>query len=166
MIAAVMWTTIIAALAVWVLASAASGSELEAKSIAIGGGITLNYVEQGAGVPVIFVHGSLSDYTYWQSQLGPFAEHYRAIAYSRRYNFPNHNPARTGYSAITDAEDLAALIRVLHLKKPFLGLVDAELTHLLPNNQRIVFPDAGHQMWLQHPEECRADAFAFFNSVR
>src|SRR5689334_17426717 len=60
------WATsraiIITALAVWVLASAASESELEPKSIAIGGGITLHYVEQGSGIPVIFVHGSLSDY--------------------------------------------------------------------------------------------------------
>lgn len=35
------------------------------------------------------------------------------IAYSRRYNWPNSNPARPGYSAITDAEDLAARITKL-----------------------------------------------------
>jgi non-heme chloroperoxidase len=83
----------------------------------IGHGITLHYLEAGRGTPVIFVHGSLSDSGYWSDQVERFAEHYRAIAYSRRYNYPNVNPAHAGYSAIVDAEDLAAFIRVLHLGK-------------------------------------------------
>jgi len=83
----------------------------------IGHGIVLHYVEEGSGTPVIFVHGSLSDGGYWADQIGPFAKHYRAIAYSRRYNYPNDNPARPGYSAIVDAEDLGAFIRTLHLGK-------------------------------------------------
>jgi non-heme chloroperoxidase len=83
----------------------------------IGRGVVLHYVEQGVGTPVIFVHGSLSDGGYWADQIGPFAERYRAIAYSRRYNYPNVNPDRPGYSAVVDAEDLAALIRVLGLGK-------------------------------------------------
>jgi pimeloyl-ACP methyl ester carboxylesterase len=66
---------------------------------------------------VIFVHGSLSDGGYWADQIDPFAKHYRAIAYSRRYNYPNVNPARPGYSAIVDAEDLAGFIHTLHLGK-------------------------------------------------
>ena len=84
----------------------------------IGEGIKLNYVESGgSGTPVIFVHGSLSDYTYWQGQMEPFAARYHAIAYSRRYNFPNRNPDRAGYSAITDADDLAKLVRALGVGK-------------------------------------------------
>jgi pimeloyl-ACP methyl ester carboxylesterase len=84
----------------------------------IGEGIQLNYVESGSGTPVIFVHGSLSDYTYWQGQMEPFAAaQYHTIAYSRRYNFPNRNPERTGYSAITDADDLAKLVRALGVDK-------------------------------------------------
>jgi pimeloyl-ACP methyl ester carboxylesterase len=46
-----------------------------------------HYVERGTGVPVVFVHGSLSDGGYWNDQLGPFAASgCRAIACSRRYN--------------------------------------------------------------------------------
>ena len=45
--------------------------------------------------------------------MGPFGARYHAIAYSRRYDFPNRNPYRTGYSAITDADDLAKLVRTL-----------------------------------------------------
>ena len=83
----------------------------------IGHGLALHYVEQGTGTPLIFVHGSLSDGGYWADQIGPFAKHYRAIAYSRRYNHPNLNPVRRGYSAVVDAEDLAAFIHTLHLGK-------------------------------------------------
>jgi hypothetical protein len=54
----------------------------------IGDGVSLHYVEKGAGEPVVFVHGSLSDLTYWRDQLGPFAAAgRRALAYSRRYNW-------------------------------------------------------------------------------
>jgi non-heme chloroperoxidase len=87
------------------------------RTVGIGHGITLHYVEVGKGTPVIFVHGSLSDEGYWADQIGPFAEHYRVIAYSRRYNYPNINPARPGYSAVVDAEDLASFIHTLHLGK-------------------------------------------------
>lgn len=270
----------------------------------IGDGISLHYVDEGKGTPVIFVHGSLSDSGYWADQILEFAKYYRAIAYSRRYNFPNENPARASYSAAVDAEDLAALIHTLHLGKvvvvghsygaltalflaanhpelvralvlaeppavsllahlqgdeaktgkemfddiqqrmvapmqqafrkgdrdagigvfidyvfndphgwdkmpeqarhetlrdahewdvmmttgtlfpdlepravqkitsqvllisgaksyPFLALITKELTRLLPKNQSIVFPDAGHQMWYQKPEECRKDVEEF-----
>jgi pimeloyl-ACP methyl ester carboxylesterase len=83
----------------------------------IGEGIRLHYGERGNGTPIVFVHGSLSDYTYWQQQMEPFAANYHAIAYSRRYNFPNTNPAQSGYSAIIDADDLARLVRTLGLGK-------------------------------------------------
>ena len=78
-------------------------------------GVRLCYVELGIGAPVIFVHGSLSDYRYWEGQVRAFAGQYRAIAYSRRYNWPNDNPARRGYSAALDAEDLAWFIDGLNI---------------------------------------------------
>ena len=42
---------------------------------------------------------------------------------------------------------------------PFLGLIDEALLALLPDRRRIVFADAGHQMWLQHPQDCRNAVF-------
>lgn len=294
---------LLAALAVFLL-----GAAPVIKSVGIGGGITLHYVDQGAGVPVVFVHGSISDGGYWADQIGPFSQRYRAIAYSRRYNFPNTNPAVKGYSAITDADDLAAFIGALHLGRvvvvghsygaltalflahrhpellramvlaeppavpllddlpppqtkkgkamyadiqkrmvapmqqdfragrdeagvadfidyvfndprawdnfpasdkaqtmrdagewrvmmttgtlfppissaevrtitvpslimsgdrsyPFLGFIDRDLAMLLPNSHSVVIPNAGHQMWYQHPAECRNDVFAFLRSL-
>jgi pimeloyl-ACP methyl ester carboxylesterase len=277
------------------------------KATSIGRGIVLHYIEEGSGPPVIFVHGSLSDYSYWDEQISAFAEHYHVIAYSRRYNVPNTNIAQSGYSAVVDADDLAQFIETLQLGKvslvghsygaltalflaarhpelvraavlaeppaisllaqlpdgqsaagkkmfldiqrrmiapmkaafssgeteagvqvfidyvfndphawemmpqdsrrqtlrdarewdvmmtsgtlfpnieprsirnvrtpmlllsggksyPFLQLIDGELERLLPDNQRIVFSDSGHQMWLQHPKECRDAAVAFFRA--
>lgn len=84
----------------------------------IGDGIRLHYVEQGEGPPLVFVHGSLSDYSYWKEQFPYFVPDHRVIAYSRRYNWPNDNPGQPGYSAITDADDLAAFIATLRLKQP------------------------------------------------
>jgi non-heme chloroperoxidase len=80
--------------------------------------VTLHYVSVGRGQPVVMVHGGLEDYRAWVAQLAPLASsHYRAIAYSRRYNFPNRNGTRAApsYSAQVDADDLAMLIQKLHL---------------------------------------------------
>jgi pimeloyl-ACP methyl ester carboxylesterase len=277
------------------------------RAASIGHGIVLHYIEAGSGPAVIFIHGSLSDYSYWNQQISAFAEHYHVIAYSRRYNFPNTNAAQSGYSAVVDADDLAGLIETLRLGQvslighsygaltalflaakhpelvraavlaeppvisllthlpdgesvtgrkmfldiqrrmvvpmkaafsrgeteagvqvfidyvfndphawekmsqdsrretlrdarewdvmmtsgtlfpkieprsirnvrtpvlllsggksyPFLQLTDAELARLLPDNQHIVFPDSGHQMWFQHPQECRQAAEEFLRA--
>jgi pimeloyl-ACP methyl ester carboxylesterase len=86
-----------------------------AEAVDLPDGTKLHYVTDGLGAAVIFVHGSLSDYTYWNGQIEPFAEDYRPFAYSRRYNWPNQNPPIKGYSAITDSNDLAAMIQRLNL---------------------------------------------------
>jgi len=86
----------------------------------IGHGIRLHFIEQGTGAPLVFVHGSLSDYSYWSEQLAEFGKSYRALAYSRRYDFPNDNPARAHYSAVSDADDLAAFIKVQRLGPAFI----------------------------------------------
>ena len=94
----------------------AQEAPLALRKVIVNHGIELHYVERGTGEPVVFVHGSLSDGGYWNDQVRAFAKAgYRAIAYSRRYNPPNNNKARPGYSAVVDADDLAALITQLHL---------------------------------------------------
>ncbi len=85
------------------------------KTVTIAEGVVLHYNERGQGVPIVFVHGSLADYSVWNRELADFSAHYRAIAYSRRYNSPNTNAIRPGHSAIQDADDLAAFIRTLNL---------------------------------------------------
>jgi pimeloyl-ACP methyl ester carboxylesterase len=75
------------------------------------GGVELHYITLGGGTPIVFVHGGLADYRYWQPHLPAFAARWRGISYSRRYAFPNTNrPLVPDYSPRTDAADLAALI--------------------------------------------------------
>jgi pimeloyl-ACP methyl ester carboxylesterase len=80
------------------------------------GGVELHYVERGTGVAVVLVHGGLEDYRSWQPEMEGFSQRYRTIAYSRRHNYPNRAvEAGSDYSALVDAEDLAALITTLEL---------------------------------------------------
>ncbi len=79
-------------------------------------GVRFHYLDQGAGVPVIFIHGGLEDYRAWDQQVAAFSQGYRAISYSRRYNFPNSGAGfGNAYSPVVDAEDLATLIGTLGL---------------------------------------------------
>ena len=75
-------------------------------------GVELHYVERGHGEPVVLIHGSLADYTYWEDsdQIAPLAERYRVIAYSRRYNHPNRNEPVGDHSAVVETRDLAGLL--------------------------------------------------------
>jgi len=71
-------------------------------------GVQLSYVRQGTGAPLVFVHGTMSDYSMWSAQFSALASQYDCISYSRRYAYPNDNlPIVSDYSALKDARDLA-----------------------------------------------------------
>lgn len=76
----------------------------------------LFYTERGAGEPVVFVHGGLSDYRAWEAQLDAVGARYRAVSYSRRYAWPNE-PIMDGADDQIDphVDDLAALLLALDL---------------------------------------------------
>jgi pimeloyl-ACP methyl ester carboxylesterase len=96
-------------------------------------GAALEYVEQGVGEPVVLVHGSASDHRTWSSQLDAFGKSYRAIAYSRRYHWPNERiPAESDYAMDEQVGDLRSVLRsvgqtpvhlVGHSYGAFLGLL-------------------------------------------
>ena len=77
-------------------------------------GVTLRYLEQGTGAPVIFVHGSIADHRTWDAQRDPTARKYRYIALDQRY-FGPAPWADDGkhFSVATHANDLAAFLRQL-----------------------------------------------------
>lgn len=79
-------------------------------------GALLPYIEQGQGIPVVFVHGSMSDYRIWESQRSAVASRYRFIAYTQRY-FGTEPWRDTGamFSQATHAADLIAFIEALHV---------------------------------------------------
>jgi pimeloyl-ACP methyl ester carboxylesterase len=83
----------------------------------LNGGIRLSYIETGEGTPVIFIHGTLGDLYMWTSFVETLGEDYRAIAYSRRYNYPNKNSVqrKADHSTAIEARDLAEFISKLEL---------------------------------------------------
>lgn len=79
-------------------------------------GVELHYFSQGAGVPVVFVHGGLADYREFGPVVEALPEGYRTVTYSRRHSFPNNNPPpKSDHSMLREVEDLAALIERLEL---------------------------------------------------
>lgn len=80
-----------------------------------GNGVDLSYIEQGAGTPVVFVHGAWMDLRYWEPQQQAVATQYRFIAYNLRYHGTAPWPDEgQHYSVATHAADLAAFIRQLN----------------------------------------------------
>lgn len=112
--------------------------------------VDLSYVERGRGPPVILLHGGLGDYSSWQPQLGPLARGFRVIAYSRRYSFPNENPIVSGtYTPFSDVEDLAALLRKLHLKD--VRLVGQSAGAFVALAFALKYPEMVHSLVLSEP---------------
>jgi non-heme chloroperoxidase len=99
------------------LAAVANAAPAEPTKIVVNG-VELHYISAGAGEPLILLHGGQGDYRSWDPQIAELSRFYRVISYSRRYNFPNHNPQTvTDFSVNTEAADLAGFIRALRLKK-------------------------------------------------
>lgn len=74
-------------------------------------GYDIAYVEHGAGVPVVFVHGAGLDYRYFSPQVEPFGERYRAIAVSLRHCYPEPWQGNGEFSVDEHAVDLTAFFR-------------------------------------------------------
>lgn len=84
-----------------------------------GENITLHYEDEGRGDPVVFVHGSLADLSYWRwsGMMERLAVSHRVIAYSRRYNYPNDNTPGGDHSAAVEAHDLAGFLNAVGLEQ-------------------------------------------------
>ncbi len=76
--------------------------------------------DKGSGDLVLFVHGSVSDWRTWKGQLEAFGKTHHAIAYSRRFHWPNEKIAASeDYSMRQHVDDLQAIMgkigRPMHL---------------------------------------------------
>src|SRR5262249_41244677 len=92
--------------------------EPDLKKVAVADGVELHYVEKGKGDAIIFLQGGTADYTWYVHHLDPLAEKgYRAIVYSRPYNYPNTNKLQAKYSYEIEADYLATLMNKLGLEK-------------------------------------------------
>lgn len=112
-----MRTLVKLAISLSVLAGVATAQELLPKQVHVGK-VGLTYIEKGTGEPLILLHGGQADYRSWIPYFARFQDRFRVISYSRRYNFPNDNPVNIkNHSAYVEADDLAAFIKALGLKR-------------------------------------------------
>lgn len=103
--------------------------------------ISLYYQEQGAGAPLLLLHGNGEDGTYFVHQMDAFAQHYRVIAVDTRGH--GRSPRGTAPFTIRQfAEDLLDFMDALHLEKAhILGFSDGgniALTFALRHSERVV----------------------------
>ena len=78
-------------------------------------GVRLSYAEQGAGEPIVFVHGAFSDLRVWEPIREEVAKRYRFIAYTQRYYGTDPWPDDgKNFSVGTHVDDLAKFITSLN----------------------------------------------------
>jgi pimeloyl-ACP methyl ester carboxylesterase len=78
-------------------------------------GVKLAYRLEGAGIPIIFVHGEGYSHELWTEQVEAFRSQYLFISYDRRGHGQSEDPV-TGYSETAHAEDLNALMKHLGIR--------------------------------------------------
>ncbi len=107
-------------------------------------GVSLSYIEQGEGTPVVFVHGAFSDLRAWEPQREAVADRFRFIAYTQRY-FGTNTWSDSGeqYSQVTHTADLTEFIRQLNAGPVYVV-------------GRSYGGSVAMRMALQHPELVRA----------
>lgn len=103
-------------------------------------GIRLPYVESGTGEPLFFVHGSLCDYRYWNSQASILSKHFRCVSLSLSHYWPADDAFVQGeFSWRTHVDELAEFIAALGLGPVHLvghsrgGCVAFHLARLYPD---------------------------------
>lgn len=111
-------------------------------------GVRLAYRMEGAGVPVVFVHGEGYSHELWSRQIEAFRTRYQFISYDRRGHGQSEDPL-TGYSPITHAEDLNSLLNHFGIRQAHFvvnsrgGAVIMQLLRIYPAKIRsITFADA------------------------
>ena len=131
-------------------------------------GYPIAYREAGKGIPLVLVHGSLTDYRVWQSNIDVFSAKYRVIAPSLRHYYPEPWDGTGGsFSVQQHAEDLAIFAKTLNLGKVHLlgwsrgGTVVVEVAKHHPEIVRtLILEDGGIEMPVEEtPESAAAVAF-------
>lgn len=106
-------TSTLASMLIILTVSSVPYSAQETKTITVNG-LSLTYLERGSGPLIILIHGSVSDYREWEKQISALAQHYRVVAYSRRFHWPNMPPAKDANASVqSQVDDLAGLVKAL-----------------------------------------------------
>jgi esterase len=76
------------------------------------------YQETGSGIPLVLVHGSLTDYRTWNAQVPDFSKAYCTISVNLRHYYPEKwDGIGDDFLINQHASDVAALIKKLNLGK-------------------------------------------------
>lgn len=98
-----------------VSAGAAAAAEPATKE-AEANGFAMSYVEEGAGEPIVFLHGAVADARAWEPVRAEIADEHRFIAPTMRYFGPGAWPdGGQSFGEATHADDLVAFIKALDL---------------------------------------------------
>jgi pimeloyl-ACP methyl ester carboxylesterase len=74
-------------------------------------GVPMPYIERGEGELLLFVHGSLCDYRYWQPQLAGLSKQFRCVAVSLTHYWPAADAAQNlPFSWSRHADELASFV--------------------------------------------------------
>ena len=78
--------------------------------------IHMPHVTTGAGEPLLFVHGSLCDYRYWNSQTAVLSQQFQCISVSLSHYWPAADASAQGdFSWQAHADQLAGFIAAMRL---------------------------------------------------
>jgi pimeloyl-ACP methyl ester carboxylesterase len=79
-------------------------------------GIRVPYVASGAGEPLLFIHGSLCDYRYWNSQVAALSQRFLCIAVSLSHYWPSSDMAvRPNFNWWAHVDELAGFITAMNV---------------------------------------------------
>jgi len=104
--------------------------------------INMNYEEEGAGFPLILIHGLSDDSTLWTPLISKFLKHYRTIALDIRGHGHSSKPDMP-YSIKLFSEDLSGFLKELGIPR----------THLIGLS---LGGAIAQQFILDHPEKIRS----------
>lgn len=88
----------------------------ELRFATLASGTRVPYVASGAGEPLLFVHGSLCDYRYWNSQTDVLSAHFYCVSISLSHYWPVADAGtRSVFSLSTHVAELAEFIAAMNV---------------------------------------------------
>lgn len=91
---------------------------LEPRPWRLSNGVELHTVREGAGSPLVLIHGAMGDWRSWGAQWPVLTARFDCIAYSRRYSHPNRNAMPSpDHGAFHEAEDLRLLLEAMGIAR-------------------------------------------------